>query len=729
MTDDTTRQPNEQGTDEQDTEDESLRAKVQRLESLVEHQQQTIEELEAHQETDSADASESVDQETPAEDETTTDEGLSTPVGRRGVLTATGALGLLGLGAGSASADASGKIGTSSDPLNTLYTDELNGGVTGDTSLTNIAGSGLTIDGSGNLNASGGGGGGKWADGTSGGSWLEPSESSDTKIEGIDTIQAFSGSGVTINTNGGDRALELGVPSSDGTNTAGGNVVAGHPNNAVNNGAVGSVIGGGGSDGSSGSITFENTVEDNYSVVVGGLANQAGSTGSDETNAIYATVGGGAGNSASGNSSTVGGGQSNNASATQSTVGGGSRNDATKINATIGGGFQNEASGSSSTVSGGNSNTAGGNDATVPGGNQNDAVGDHSFAAGRYARAEDANAFTWNDGSGATESEGSSSLSDKFSSSTTSGISSGPSGAETFSVKAKGGVRFVTSGDNTSHAYVDDSGNLTASGNFDAQGGTVQNTTGGLTVTTNDKGDLTLDPGESNNVDIENGHLDLKGNNIECTSEPGTDFKAQVDADGDGEDGQVSFIFPDKGSSEEIKWARDALNDDAFRVRDANNDTPLFTVNDGGTVDIHNGDLDMKESGSVTNTSDRRLKTAIEPIQDAVAKLCELEAATYSWEDEDTPDDREAGVIAQSVQRVLPEAVSEDEDGYLNLAYRQLTPLLIEATQEQQGHIENLEAENEQLRERNADLEDRLAAVEAELGIDATASQQGVADD
>ena len=649
MTDDTTRQPNEQGTDEQDTEDESLRAKVQRLESLVEHQQAIIEELQARRDTDSADASESVDQETPAEDEPTTDEELSTPVGRRGVLTATGALGLLGLGAGSASAS-SGQIGTSSSPLNTLYTAELNGGVTGGTSLTNIAGSNLSIDNSGNLNASGGGGGGKWVDGSSGSSWLEPSESSDTKIEGIDTIKNSAG-GLTVFTDG-RRNLDLGTPTSGvdirgTTGEAGGNVVAGHPANEVTSGASGVTISGGGAA----SI----------------YKNQAGGDG--------AVIGGGARNDSTGDLSTVSGGYNNSATALTAAVLGGEENTATGEAAVVAGGFQNDATGKRAAVLGGEGNTA---DGTL------------SVAAGHDA---DTNG-----------KEGAFVVGDK-----NGGAITAQNADE---------VRFQASG-----------GFVVENGNVNAQGGTVENTTGGLTVTTNDNGDLTLDPGESNNVDIENGHLDLKGNNIDCTSTPGTDFKAQVDADGGGEDSQVSFIFPDKDTDEEIKWARDAQNDDAFRVRDANNDDPLFTVNDGGKVDIHNGDLDMNSSGSVTNTSDRRLKTAIEPIQDAVAKLCELEAATYSWEDEDTPDDREAGVIAQSVQRVLPEAVSEDEDGYLKLAYRQLTPLLIEATQEQQGHIDDLEAENEQLRERNADLEDRLAAVEAELGIDATANQQGVADD
>jgi hypothetical protein len=464
MTDGPTQPPSEHGTDEQDTEEESLRAKVQRLESLVEHQQAIIEELQARRDTDGEDASESAEQETPAEDEPTTDEGLSTPVSRRGVLTTGGALGLLGIGAGSARADPSGQIGTSSNPLNTLYTEELSGGVTDDTSLTNIAGSNLSIDNSGNLNASGGGGGGKWADGTSGSSWLEPSDSGDTKIEGIDTIknaggsltlQASSGSGVSINTDGGTRALNLGVPTDDDDdNTAGANVVAGHADNTVNNSAAGVVIAGGGAAGNG------HSVDNDYATVGGGRGNSAVDAGD--------TVAGGENNTANANDSrglpaTVGGGSGNEAIAINTTIAGGSGNIADGSIATIGGGDGNNASGTYSTIGGGQNNKSNGDYACIPGGEGNTASGSGSFAAGQWAKAEDDKSFVWNDGSGATDATGDSS--DKFSSNTN--FNSTPAGDNTFSVKATGGVRFVTSGDNTSHAYVDTDGNVVASNNLE----------------------------------------------------------------------------------------------------------------------------------------------------------------------------------------------------------------------------------------------------------------------
>lgn len=193
-----------------------------------------------------------------------------------------------------------------------------------------------------------------------------------TDFGGPLTLQGASDSGVNINTDGGSRTLDLGIPSSDGSNIAGGNVVAGHPNNAVNNGAVGVTIGGGGNSDSGG----ENTVGDHY-----------------------ATIAGGRGNEASGKDAAVGGGSDNIATATQATIGGGFDNNADGKTSTIAGGVQHQASGDSSTISGGRNNTASGVASTVGGGRDNIADGNYSFAAGRNASANgNDGAFVWSDG-------------------------------------------------------------------------------------------------------------------------------------------------------------------------------------------------------------------------------------------------------------------------------------------------------------------------------------------
>jgi hypothetical protein len=79
------------------------------------------------------------------------------------------------------------------------------------------------------------------------------------------------------------------------------------------------------------------------------------------------------------------------------TVGGGSSNVASGSNATIAGGSLNTATGSAATIAGGSSNAAGGQYAIVAGGLSSSAPANHSFAAGRRAKATTTGSFIWAD--------------------------------------------------------------------------------------------------------------------------------------------------------------------------------------------------------------------------------------------------------------------------------------------------------------------------------------------
>jgi hypothetical protein len=97
----------------------------------------------------------------------------------------------------------------------------------------------------------------------------------------------------------------------------------------------------------------------------------------------------------------------------------------------------------------------------------------------------------------------------------------------------------------------------------------------------------------------------------------------------------------------------------------------LFTIMQAGHI---------RSAGNVIAFSDRRLKTDIEPITDALAKVIRLNGYTYMRHG---GDGRETGVIAQEVQAVLPEAVSISEnDGMLGVAYGNMVGLLVEAIKE-----------------------------------------------
>lgn len=201
----------------------------------------------------------------------------------------------------------------------------------------------------------------------------------------------------------GTAALRL-VP-----NATSPNLIGGYSGNSVSAGVVGATIGGGGYSG------VINQVTANYGTVGGGSGNTAGASG--------ATVGGGSNNNASGWNATVAGGGGNTAGATNATVGGGYGNAASGGDATVGGGRQNTAGNYAATVGGGEGNTASGMYATVPGGSYNTAQGNHSFAAGRRAKANHTGAFVWAD---STDADFSSTADNQF------------------AVRATGGVTFTT---------------------------------------------------------------------------------------------------------------------------------------------------------------------------------------------------------------------------------------------------------------------------------------------
>ena len=108
-----------------------------------------------------------------------------------------------------------------------------------------------------------------------------------------------------------------------------------------------------------------------------------------------------------------------------------------------------------------------------------------------------------------------------------------------------------------------------------------------------------------------------------------------------------------------------------------------------GAVQISGGlgvALNIYAGANVTAYSDVRLKTNITRITNALAKVNQLSGYTFDRTDIVTP--RQTGVIAQEVQKVLPEAVVGDE--ILAVAYGNLVGLLIEAIKELNAKVENL---------------------------------------
>jgi hypothetical protein len=98
-------------------------------------------------------------------------------------------------------------------------------------------------------------------------------------------------------------------------------------------------------------------------------------------------------------------------------------------------------------------------------------------------------------------------------------------------------------------------------------------------------------------------------------------------------------------------------------------------------------------------TSDAGFKEHLEKIPDALDKVSEINGYTFDWNEtarkrsigRDTTD---VGVVAQEIEKVIPEVVTTRPDGYKAVNYEKLVPLLIEAIKELKEKVERLEARN-----------------------------------
>lgn len=101
-------------------------------------------------------------------------------------------------------------------------------------------------------------------------------------------------------------------------------------------------------------------------------------------------------------------------------------------------------------------------------------------------------------------------------------------------------------------------------------------------------------------------------------------------------------------------------------------------------------------SGNITAYSDERLKDNVKPLENALEKVNKI--GGYSYERNDLDGTKQVGVLAQEIEKVLPEVVETNEEGYKSVAYGNISALLIEA-------IKDLSKENKALQERLEKLE------------------------
>ena len=237
---------------------------------------------------------------------------------------------------------------------------------------------------------------------------------------------------------------------------------------------------------------------------------------------------------------------------------------------------------------------------------------------------------------------------------------------------------------------------ITTVGILTSSGTITGNTVVGTSSVTSPVRVIAENPSNGSNAQIvSDGHLELTrsldnlGPFIDFIRTTGDfDARIQMDVTGGGtgsQDGELIFNTPNGN----FNLPLNGLNvNEKFRV-----------TRGGAKV---TGELEV--TGDVTAlTSDIRLKTNIESIDNALDKVCQISGFTYEHNelaklkcDIDTGEQRYVGVSAQDVQQVLPEAVKRapSNHDYLTVQYEKLVPLLIEAIKELKNEIDELKKGN-----------------------------------
>jgi hypothetical protein len=124
-------------------------------------------------------------------------------------------------------------------------------------------------------------------------------------------------------------------------------------------------------------------------------------------------------------------------------------------------------------------------------------------------------------------------------------------------------------------------------------------------------------------------------------------------------------------------------------------DMSLYYSKAGGSI---NGDVTVRQTltvvgntliqGVLTETSDISLKENILPLENSLDKVMKLNGVSFNKKT--TPNMKEVGFIAQEVEAIIPDLVTETGEGIKTVSYSRVTAVLVETIKEQQAQINAL---------------------------------------
>lgn len=124
-----------------------------------------------------------------------------------------------------------------------------------------------------------------------------------------------------------------------------------------------------------------------------------------------------------------------------------------------------------------------------------------------------------------------------------------------------------------------------------------------------------------------------------------------------------------------------------------------------GTTPSATAKLDVAgtiKASAIDYNSDERLKQNIVELQSSQEIINKLRPVSYFWNKTGKKKGGNAqlqyGLVAQEVEKVLPNIVNTDNEGYKSVNYNELIPLLLQTVQEQSKKIEELQKELQHLK-------------------------------
>ena len=146
-------------------------------------------------------------------------------------------------------------------------------------------------------------------------------------------------------------------------------------------------------------------------------------------------------------------------------------------------------------------------------------------------------------------------------------------------------------------------------------------------------------------------------------------------------------------SSDVVSMKNQTTFTNGIEVTSGTNSTSKTT----GTVKVTGGvgiakTLNVGEDVVAYASSDKRYKDNLQAITNPIDKVKSLTGYTFTWNDkhEQFNGNNDIGVVAQEVEKILPEIVDTRDDGYKAVKYEKMVALLIEAVKDQQTQIDDL---------------------------------------